>query len=221
MRALGRWSVASFIGVALGFGSFSIALGLILAACFTIALPFVPSLNVTVTVPVSFSLDTPTPVRTGRSGFGFEILNDKAQATQEKKGHINRVEGSLRVPTTSRPFIAVNGVVLLIILAFALFVFGQLRAVFRTLSHGQPFVAANATRIRRVALAVIIGEFARSAIVYAENYYAMTHVTIAGLQFDAWPHVSFMTIGYGLIILVIAEVFRAGTRLDEEQSLTI
>jgi Protein of unknown function (DUF2975) len=32
---------------------------------------------------------------------------------------------------------------------------------------------------------------------------------------------SFRTIIYGLIILVIAEVFRAGTRLDEEQSLTI
>jgi Protein of unknown function (DUF2975) len=30
-----------------------------------------------------------------------------------------------------------------------------------------------------------------------------------------------MRIGCGLVILVIAEVFRAGTRLDEEQALTI
>jgi hypothetical protein len=72
-----------------------------------------------------------------------------------------------------------------------------------------------------VAGAVIVGELARAAIVFAENYYAMTHVTVPGLQFDAWPSLDLMSIGYGLIILVIAEVFRAGTRLDEEQSLTI
>jgi hypothetical protein len=87
-------------------------------------------------------------------------------------------------------------------------------------------IAAFATtllpiRIRRVACAVIIGEFARSLIVFAENHYAMTSVAIAGLQFDTWPRVSFGTIIHGLIILVIAEVFRAGTRLDEEQPLTI
>jgi hypothetical protein len=33
--------------------------------------------------------------------------------------------------------------------------------------------------------------------------------------------VNLRTIGYALIILVLAEVFRAGTRLDEERSLTI
>jgi hypothetical protein len=68
--------------------------------------------------------------------------------------------------------------------------------------------------IRLVAFAVIIGEFARALIVFAENHYAMTHVAIASLQFDTWPQVSFRTIIYGLIILVIAEVFRAGTLLE-------
>ena len=42
-----------------------------------------------------------------------------------------------------------------------------------------------------------------------------------GLRFDARPDFSIMAVFYGLIILVIAEVFRAGTRLDEEQSLTV
>ena len=39
--------------------------------------------------------------------------------------------------------------------------------------------------------------------------------------FDTWPRLDFATLGHGLIILVIAEVFRAGTRLDEDQALTI
>jgi hypothetical protein len=170
---------------------------------------------------VSFSLDTPASIRAGSSGLDFEILNDQEQARPDSRGRINRVDGSLRIPAASKRVIAANAAVVIVIFTFTLFVIRQLRAVFRTLIHGSPFVADNAARIQRVALAVIIGEFARAAIVYAENYYAMTHVTIAGLQFDAWPRVSLMTIGYGLIILVIAEVFRVGTRLDEEQSLTI
>ena len=49
----------------------------------------------------------------------------------------------------------------------------------------------------------------------------MTHFSADGLRFDAWPDLNVFAILHGLIILVIAEVFRAGTRLDEDQSLTI
>jgi Protein of unknown function (DUF2975) len=221
MRTIGRWSVASFISVVLGFLRFGVALSLIIAAFATTLLPFIPMPKVTVTVPVSFSLETPTSISAGRMGFGFQILNEKEQAKQDRNGRLDRVNGSLKIPAASKSFIAANAVVLIVILAFVLYVIDQLRAVLRTLIHGNPFVAENAIRIRRVACAVIIGEFARSLIVFAENHYAMTNVAIAGLQFDAWPRVSFGTIIHGLIILVIAEVFRAGTRLDEEQSLTI
>ena len=54
-----------------------------------------------------------------------------------------------------------------------------------------------------------------------ENHYAMTHFSAAGLTFDARPHVNVFAIVNGVIILVIAEVFREGTRLDEDRSLTI
>ncbi len=218
MNTIGPWSVASFISVVLSLTRFGTALGLIITAFLTSLLPFISSPAVTVTVPVSFTMDTPTPIRTGRVGFGFEILVEKQQ---ERLGRIDRVDGSLKIPSTSKWFIAANAVVLIVILSFMLFVLDQLKAVFRTLVHGNPFVPENARRIRWIALAVIVAEIARSVIVFAENYYAMTHVVIAGLTFDAWPRVDFSTIGYGLIILVIAEVFRAGTRLDEEQSLTV
>ena len=49
----------------------------------------------------------------------------------------------------------------------------------------------------------------------------MTHFPAEGLRFDARPDFNILAILYGLIILVIAEVFRAGTRLDEDQSLTV
>jgi hypothetical protein len=93
--------------------------------------------------------------------------------------------------------------------------------VFRTLRDGQPFVAANATRLRRIAYAVIAGEVARAVLAYAGMRYAMTHFSVQGVRFEARPDLNVVAIICGLIILVIAEVFREGTRLDEEQALTV
>jgi hypothetical protein len=221
MRAIGRWSIASFISACLNFTQFITAIGLLLMALFLGALPFIPAPNMAVTVPVSFSLDTPSPIRAGRAGLDFELVNENEQARRDRRGQIRSVDGSLRIPDASKRVIAANGAVLIVIFAFVVFVARKLHAVFQTLIHGNPFVPENATRLRGVAIAFIVGELARAAIVYAENSYAMTHVAIAGLTFDAWPRVSWLTIGHGLVILVIAEVFRVGTRLDEEQSLTI
>jgi len=220
MRAIGHWSVASVISVALGFVRFGLSMGLILAAFGMTLLLFVRAPNVTVSVPVSFRLDN-VPVG-GRPGFGFQIFSEQDLAKGQGKGRAESVNGALRIPTADKRFIAINGAALIAVLMFARFVIDQLRAVLRTLIHGSnPFVPENAIRIRRIGFAVLVGELARTAIVFAENSYATTHVAVAGLTFDAWPQFSLTTIGHGLMILVIAEVFRAGTRLDEEQSLTI
>ena len=105
--------------------------------------------------------------------------------------------------------------------ALMLWVLAQLRAVFRTLRAGRPFVADNARRIRRIAYAVIVGEIARSAATYAGMRYAITSFVVEGVGFEVQPDVNITALVCGLIILVIAEVFREGTRLAEEQSLTI
>jgi hypothetical protein len=127
----------------------------------------------------------------------------------------------MRFPLPKGNFIGGATGGLSILLAVVLWTLSQLRAVFRTLRDGQPFVAANATRIRRIAWAVMVGELARTAAVYFSNSYAMTYFSGAGLHFDARLDLDVLAIVYGLIILVIAEVFRAGTRLDEDQSLTV
>jgi hypothetical protein len=221
MKAIGRWSVASFISIVLNGIKFAIGMGLIVVLMAASILVLFPSEMPTMTavVPVSFTLDTPLPARIGRTTFGFDIAGPTAEARQDQKGRIVHADGSVKI--SGRRFITANVVVLVVIMSLGLFVIDELRAVLHTLIHGNPFVAPNATRIRHVAFAVIAGELARSTIIFGENYYARTHLTIAGLQFDAWPHVNVFVIGCGLIILVIAEVFRVGTRLDEEQSLTV
>ena len=60
-----------------------------------------------------------------------------------------------------------------------------------------------------------------SLALFGGNAYAKTHIAADVLRLDAWPSIDLFAIIHGLIILVIAEVFRAGARLEEDQSLTI
>jgi hypothetical protein len=135
--------------------------------------------------------------------------------------HLEHARGSLLFSPRSGVQVAGFAVPLVAVLALVLWGLAQLRAVFRTLRAGQPFVPANAMRIRRIAYAVILCELLRSAGTYLGMRYAMTHFVIQGLRLQMRWDLSIVAIVAGLIILVIAEVFREGARLDEEQSLTV
>jgi hypothetical protein len=166
-------------------------------------------------------METPGQILGGRSGYGFEFRETRP-SPPPRTGRINRIDGSLRFPASNRWFIAANGIALIAIMVFIAAVLGKVRAVLRTLIYDkQPFIAANAARIRWIGLAVIVGELARTAAIYAENVYARAYVVVPGVTFDLLPQPSVWTIVHGLMILVIAEVFRVGTQLDEDQSLTI
>jgi hypothetical protein len=135
--------------------------------------------------------------------------------------YIRDAQGTLNFPTPGRAFLTITAVIAALAMAIGLWVLAQLRAVFRTLRDGTPFVPANAARIRWIGYAVIGGELARSVVLFAGNSYVASRFAADGLRFDQWPRIDILTIVYGLIILALAEVFRAGTRLDEDQSLTI
>lgn len=231
MKALGY--LLSFLAFMVSVSWWFVAAGLALSICLVGISPFVGLPGMHLTIPVSFSVDpaivrvTPSSpgaaagnspdIRVGSGGFAFEVGREPRRG-REPQIH---VRGSLRFPTESRALFAGTAILLIVLLAFVMWVLDQVRGVFRTLRQGQPFASANAVRIRRIAVAVILGEFARAGVVFFENYYAMKHFAAEGLKFDAWPDFNILSVFYGLIILVIAEVFRAGTRLDEDQSLTV
>jgi len=164
--------------------------------------------NVTMAIPVSVRVDSRT-VPVSAPGLGIE------------QAQLGDLQGTLRFPPRRGAFFVANLVLVICSLGLALWVLGLLRSLVGALRAGRPFVAANASRVRSIGWAVIIGEVVRASVVYFENRYAMTHFAADGLQFLARPDVSVFAIVHGLIILALAEVFRAGTRLDEDQSLTI
>jgi len=218
MQILGRRSVASVLAILVNIACGVAALTLALTVVVIAVLPFVTGpvevdagwlvVGNRMTIPVSVTLDS-----------GAHRL--EAPALGIARAELHDLAGALTFPVEFGFFFLANAALLLIVMSLALWVLIQLRAVLRTVRDGQPFVAPNATRVRRIGIAVIAGEVVRTAIVYAENRYAMTHFRADGLGFEAHVEPDVFAIVLGLIILVIAEVFRQGTRLDEDQSLTV
>jgi hypothetical protein len=218
MKAMGTRSVSSLLTVLVNVAFGVAALGLVLTVLVLLLAPHVEGplevdaswlgVGSMMTIPVSFEVDA----RTHRIAAPSLGITD---------AELTEVRGSLRFPARQNAFLIGNAALLVGMFGVTVWVLGQLRAVFGTLRDRQPFVPANARRLRLIAYVVIAGELARASIVYFENYYAMTYFRADGLRFDAPPDLNLFAIVNGLIILVIAEVFRAGTRLDEEQSLTI
>jgi Protein of unknown function (DUF2975) len=152
--------------------------------------------HVTMAIPVSVRVDDRT-------------RGVSAPALGIEQGELGVLQGTLRFPPRWGAFFVANLVLAICWLALALWVIGLLRSLMGALRAGQPFVAANARRVRSIGWAVVIGEIVRASVVYFENRYAMTHYAAQGLQFMARPDISVFAIGHGLIILALAEVFRA------------
>ena len=202
-------SISSLLIVVLNVAWYVVALTLVLASCLAVLAAFHGIQGGTIDIPVSLSIDA-------------QALPVTAPSLGIERAQIENARGSLKFsPPEGVPFVGPALAGLALMAAALLFVVGQLRAVIRTLRDGRPFVPANATRIRWIAFAVIAGELARTTIIYFTNAYAMAHFVANGLRFDVRPDLNVVTIVHGLIILAIAEVFRTGTRLDEDQSLTI
>jgi hypothetical protein len=98
----------------------------------------------------------------------------------------------------------------------------QLRRLLGTLSVGRPFVRENADRLRKLGWAVILVELALSALRMAEGLYVAWQFERPGLEL--WPFrldVPVSGLFVGAVLLVVAEAFRRGAQLEEDQALTV
>lgn len=208
MKALGTRSLASFVRFVLDAAWWVVVVGL---ACLTglLVLSFCVNLedtNVTMKLPVALQLNGPV------HGSSPSVPPD---------ARIEKLRGDLRFSVRSGSFVSGSMFLVALLLGVLLCGLTQLRHLFRSLSRGLLFIPENARRIRWVGFTVIFGEVARAAMVYYWSYYTSLHFTAYGLQFVASTDFNVTTIVAGLAVLVIAEVFREGTRLHDEQSLTI
>jgi hypothetical protein len=199
--------LARLLAAVLNVAWYGVALGLALSACFLLASPFMDLTNAEMTLPISVKVDA-------------QLHPVTAPSISSAPAEFEDLNGILRFQPRRGALIGVL-IPLTLFLAVLLWVVSQLRALFRSLRDGHPFVPENATRVRRIGYAVIAGELLRAAFIFIASRYAATNFMAEGLEFDTRPDLNVIAIIHGLIILAIGEVFRAGTRLDEDHSLTI
>ena len=208
MKALGQSSIASFIRVVIEATWWMVVVAMVLVAGMAVfsLTGGLDGKNLTVGLPV-----------------GLEVLDpvQGAGASLNAEGRIKKLRGTVRFPTRRSPFIFGSMLLIAVLSACFLWFLTQLRHIFRSLSRGEVFIVENARRLRWVGGMVIVSEMVRSAFVLYASYYASANFSASGLRFEVVAELDGTAILAGLAIIVIAEVFREGTRLQEDQSLTV
>lgn len=101
----------------------------------------------------------------------------------------------------------------LVVISGIFYVCVQLRRILSTLANGDPFVPENAGRLTKIATAILVIQLLRYAI-----------AIIVGASFDEAAltiRVDLMAWAAIAALFVLAQVFREGTRLREEEIMTI
>jgi hypothetical protein len=212
VRATGKYFVASFLAMLLATMWWLMAVSFVLLGFLLLDAPNLaeaPS-SAALRLPVTFALEASHVAAPLLDVAGAEV----------------RAQGALRMPVVTKPGILAAGLAFaMAMLAIVWYGTSQLRAVLVSVRDHRPFSTDNAVRIRRVAYTVIACGLLRAGGALAANSYVAKYFVAEGVRFVSTvgaavaPSVPMLVCG--LIILVLAEVFRAGTRLEEDQTLTI
>lgn len=92
----------------------------------------------------------------------------------------------------------------------------QLKAILSTLAEGDPFVPENSPRLTRIAVAIGAVELARYVTVILLNAFVdlgSDQPVRLSINLAAWAAV--------VALFILAQVFREGSRLREEEKMTI
>lgn len=92
----------------------------------------------------------------------------------------------------------------------------QLRRILSTLATGDPFVPENGPRLTRIAMAIALVELARYLTVVFLNMFVdlgTEQPLRLSINLAAWAAV--------VALFILAQVFREGSRLREEEKMTI
>lgn len=196
MRALGKGSIASFVK-----GALTVAWWLLWLCAGLLALGALA--YGVLLVLIANGLVDPSVLASGqnihfRSGEAFSVSG----------------EGGATWPVVV-PAMLIGAVVI----GGYLVIVGRLRRLFDGFSSGEPFRRENALHLRVIWIAMLVMEIARYALmalagvlitVFEPNVQANIELNV---DLTAWASI--------LILIVLAEVFREGARLKEEQELTI
>ena len=153
-------------------------------------------------------------------------VNEQGTATfdsdQTVPVQINNAKGYFRIdrpiPTT---LIVVFFIMNLVVSGLILWVIYVLWKIVQSVKQKNPFIVLNGRRLRIIAFSMIGFELSQGLANLIKMLYLAPRLQFETIIIQSKIHVSFHVIVAGLVILVIAEAFRIGVEMKEEQELTV
>jgi len=208
VKVIGGGSLASVLGLVVEVAWYLSIVGVILVAG--------AGLRGLMSDPAEVRLDWPVSIELDRDS--YEIASDQLRV---EGGRLLEMSGELGLLSGSRGFLLawlmLGGMWLAAILA----VIYQLRALFKTLAAGTPFVRANVWRLRFIGTVIIAVEVFMALLRLLVSLYLRANVTTTGFTVKIDFRFTAEILFVGFVLLVIAEIFRQGTEMREEQALTV
>ncbi len=107
---------------------------------------------------------------------------------------------------------------MLAVLAYCLH---QMRRIFQSIAEQTPFRPETATRFRRMGWAILVSQVLGLGMTLAVSIHLKRIFMAEGLTLEPKWTFNLPLVFFGCMILVIAEVFRIGAELKQEQDLTV
>jgi len=124
----------------------------------------------------------------------------------------DRLTWHVMVPAFLAGAVAISG---------ALVIVQRLRRLFASFTTGDPFSRDNATHLRVIWITMLVMELSRHLISNATKLILLVFGQPENTEVNVGAPINWLTWGAILVLIVLAEVFREGARLREEQDLTI
>lgn len=198
MKALGKGSIASFMEVALKITA--VVLWVFLGCVAAAALAYAVLNGLIAAGAVSPDILAGERGRVEGSGFEATFDMDSGLAWQ------------VVAPALLSALVAIAG---------GLIIVRRLLKLFESFRSGEPFRKENATHLRVIWITMMVIELSRYAIMALTGLIVTAFGEPSGADMTFRLNVDLMTWASILVLIVLAEVFREGARLREEQELTI
>ena len=198
MKVLGRGSIASWLEITLKV--VRVILWIVLGAVVLGAIAYA--------VFAALVAGGVLPVELLRGGHGH-ITNGGADITFNTESGL---AWQVIAPALAASVVAVCG---------GLIIINRLTRLFASFRSAEPFRKENATHLRVIWLTMMMMELSRYALLAVTGVLVAAFGKPSGTDWTFKLNISLMSWMSILVLIVLAEVFREGARLREEQDLTI
>lgn len=184
---------------------------------------------VVASLPVSISSgyhdgwDLIVPVAIGEGSFSPRLNLQTAphSPTVFEVARIRDGNGKLHLFHHNLPVQLLNCAVILVLLAVFLWSIHLLRRILRTTARGLPFDPLNPRRLHLLGWIIIAASVVSSLLQYLASRWALTKVEIVSIPVSPIIQTNKVWIVCGLLVLVLAAIWKQAVQMAEEQALTV